>query len=568
MPRRWLTPAVFLLAVLLLTAGLGLLPLTQPDEGRNALVAAEMQASGRWLVPTLGQVDYLDKPAFYFKLVGLSLALFGATEAAARLPSALAALTLVGVAWAFARRFLGVRVAALAALALASMPLFIGFARLVIFDMLLTLFVCLAILAGYLAETAQGAARRRWYLAGAAAAGLATLVKGPVGFVVPALVHLLAARWNGQRGVLRRSLAPANFVVFLALVLPWFVGVSLHVPDFPYYGIAYETLARFTTPTFHRNQPPWFYAMVLGAGALPWSLLVPGGALAAWRMRSALGPVDRLCLVWSIAVVLFFSLSRSKQPAYVLSVCVPLALLVARILDAALSRPRGAAAREVWRVLLALAVLAGLGGTAALALRANPELLARLPGPTAQRGGLWLPALPGVAGVCFALLGAALAARLWRSVPVAIACLALLLPGLLTVAAPSFEAYADARSSRAMARRILELPPATEIACLRCFPSALPFYLGRPITLVSDDASELRSNYVRFSIARDAALPPGIVPLGQLQSWLAGRSHPVYLLASDDDQKTLGAIAAERGVAVTRLSPSYWAALLPPAAGS
>jgi len=53
---------------------LGDLPLEQPDEGRNAEVAREMKAAGAWLVPTYDGIAYLDKPAFYFKAVALSLA--------------------------------------------------------------------------------------------------------------------------------------------------------------------------------------------------------------------------------------------------------------------------------------------------------------------------------------------------------------------------------------------------------------------------------------------------------------------------------------------------------------
>ena len=565
MTRRWLAPAVFALALLTLFAGLGSLPLTQPDEGRNALVAAEMQASGRWLVPTLGGADYLDKPAFFFKLVGVPLAVLGRTETAARLPSALAAFALVAATWAFARRFHGDRVAALAALTLATMPLFIGFARIVIFDMVLTLFVCLAVFAGHVAEESPPASRRRWYLAGAAAAGLATLVKGPVGFVVPALVHLVSARAGGRRGALRRSLAAGNVLVFLVVVLPWFAGVSLAAPDFPYYGIARETLARFTTGSFHRNQPPWFYLMVLGAGALPWSLLLPGGAHAAWRSRSALGRADRLVLVWSIVVVVFFTLSQSKQPAYVLSVCVPGALAAARLLDAALTRPEGRSARALWAVLRVVAALAAAAGAGAVLGAARPDLLARLPGPGDDGGALWGGVLPATAAVCFVFVAAAAAARWRRSAGAAIACLALLLPALLASAAPSFVAYAQTRSSRGVARTILALDPETEVACLRCFPSALPFYLGRPVTLVSDDASELRSNYVLFRIGRDGALPPGVVPTGALEAWLAGRSRPVYLIAGKDARQALAAIAAGRGVGVTQIAPRLWAALLPPA---
>ncbi|HEY1490708.1 MAG TPA: 4-amino-4-deoxy-L-arabinose transferase, partial [Verrucomicrobiae bacterium] len=68
---------------------LGKLPLLQPDEGRNTEVAREMKESGAWLSPTYDGIAYLDKPAFYFKCVALSLAAFGNNETAARLPSAI-----------------------------------------------------------------------------------------------------------------------------------------------------------------------------------------------------------------------------------------------------------------------------------------------------------------------------------------------------------------------------------------------------------------------------------------------------------------------------------------------
>lgn len=567
MPRRWLTPAVFALAGLVIFAGLGSLPLTEPDEGRNALVAAEMQAAGRWLVPTLGQADYLDKPAFYFDLVAASLSLVGRSEAAARLPSALAAMTLLGVVWGIAVRVYGARVAALSTLCLVTMPLFVAFARLVIFDMLLTLFVCAAILAGHLAEETDGRPRRLWYLAAAAAAGLATLVKGPVGFVVPALAHLGAALANGHRGALLRSFSPGNIAVFAAIVLPWFVALSLRAPDFPAYGIVHETLSRFTTPRFARNQPPWFYGMILGAGALPWSLLVPGGAVLAWRARTRLTALDRTCIVWSLVVVAFFSASRSKQPAYVLSVCIPLALLVARLVDAALAKPHGAAARQVWLVGGAIGAIAAAGAATATVLAIQPDLLARLPGPTDEGGALWRPVLPGVAGVCTAAFAAAALSRLRRNLAGAAACLALLLPSLLLAAAPAFTAYAAARSSQNLGERIPELPENALLACLRCFPSALAFEVGLPFTLVSDDGSELRSNYVRYTFERTGSLPAGIVAIGEARAWLAGLDRPVYLLADSEDRQTLGAIAAERGQEVTQLASNTWGVLLPPAVG-
>jgi len=50
-------------AALLFFAGLGRLPLIEPDEGRNAEVGREMVVSGDWITPHYNGFAYLDKPA-------------------------------------------------------------------------------------------------------------------------------------------------------------------------------------------------------------------------------------------------------------------------------------------------------------------------------------------------------------------------------------------------------------------------------------------------------------------------------------------------------------------------
>ncbi len=278
----WLLLAL-LAAAITVFYRLGALPLITPDEGRNAEVAREMKESGSWLVPTYNGLPYLDKPAFYFKAVGLALAAVGDNETGARLPSALSALGLLVVVGLFTHRVCGPRPAALAILVVTTLPLFISQARLVIFDITLAFFVCSSIVSGYLAESMEGSARRRWYCLGAAAAGFATLVKGPVGFAVPLIVliahHAVERRWKA----ILRLFHPLNFAVIFAVVLPWFLGVTRAHPDFPHYGLIEETFKRFTTPQFRRTQPFYFYLVVLPATFFPWSLLLPGAGVAALR---------------------------------------------------------------------------------------------------------------------------------------------------------------------------------------------------------------------------------------------------------------------------------------------
>src|ERR1700722_7371989 len=130
-------PAVVWLALFF---RLGSLPLIQPDEGRNAEVAREMKESGAWLSPSYDGMTYLDKPAFYFKAVAFSLAAFGDNETAARLPSALFALALLAITFAFCRHAYGTRCAILAVIVVTTMPLFIVNSRIVIFDIALAFF--------------------------------------------------------------------------------------------------------------------------------------------------------------------------------------------------------------------------------------------------------------------------------------------------------------------------------------------------------------------------------------------------------------------------------------------
>src|SRR5437899_2581517 len=78
--KRALAGLAMVIVFLVLCFRLGHLPLLAPDEGRNAEVGREMKESGAWLVPTYNGVDYLDKPAFYFKTVALSMAIFGQNE--------------------------------------------------------------------------------------------------------------------------------------------------------------------------------------------------------------------------------------------------------------------------------------------------------------------------------------------------------------------------------------------------------------------------------------------------------------------------------------------------------
>ena len=544
---------------------LGKLPLLQPDEGRNAEVAREMKESGAWLSPTYDGIAYLDKPAFYFKAVALSLAAFGNNETAARLPSAVFGLATLALAYGFCRRVYGRRCAVMAVSIIATMPLYVVLSRTVIFDIALAFFVVAAIFAGYLAEECEGKFRRNWYLLGALAAGFATLVKGPVGFLIPGLVLFVFHRVEGRRGVWKRFFAPLNLLAFFGVTLPWFIGLSLQHPDFPYYGLIEESFHRFTTTTFHRSQPVYFYALIVAGLFLPWSFILPEAGVAAWKNKKFMTAADRLCLVWAVVVVIFFSLSKSKLPGYILTVTVACGILVARFFQQALATPDGKVARIVYRAAITLAVLCFVVAAAAVYLSPRMNSLAKPLGlsveDAAELGQHFITPiiLLSVVGVLGLLV------RFRRDAGLCFVLFAVFPVLLFTLNLGAIQVVFNLKSARQLSQQMPPLPLETELVFLQCFPNGLPFYLNRTATLLTQDGSEITSssNYILFRLKHDPNWPTNLVPVTEFDHWLAARKHPVYFLAHSNQRFQLEAVAGIQKTNLQQLTPQYVGVLLP-----
>ncbi len=304
--------------------------LLEPDEGRYAQIPREMLARGEYVVPTLQGQPYLDKPPLLYWLVMASYSVFGVSEAAARLIPALAVHITILLVYLLGRRSLGERSAFWGALLLGLMPGFIGMGRLLTMDGLLTMWVTLALLAGF--EAVRGPSLRRgwWYLA-AIACGFGVLTKGPIPLILLAPPLWLHGRLTGRRvAVGWRQMAGFLGVVFLINV-PWCVGIFLRQPVFLRYFFWEHNVLRFIKP-FDHLEPVWFYLPVMLGGLLPALLLLVAFARHLMSSDEALAKTRTPELgFWLLAggwCVLFFSLSGCKLPTYVLPAfpCLLLAL--------------------------------------------------------------------------------------------------------------------------------------------------------------------------------------------------------------------------------------------------
>ena len=321
-PRSGLkvAPALLLLSVLagcLFFLGLGRLPLLEPDEGRNAEVGREMLTTGDWIIAHYDGLPYLDKPAFFFWLEASCFKVAGVNEWSARLPSAVMGLSLLLLAWFLARRMFDDSTAARAGVVIATAPLVMVFSRLVIFDMTLAFLITLAMAGFWLAERAEF----RRPLADVLlflAMGLGTITKGPVAFLVPLLSIAAYLALGGRFRDFKRLHWGIGGAVFLAAVLPWFISVSMHFPDYPRYVFLKESLARFGSNFAHRKGGPLYYLPVYLAGFSPWSVFL---IWAGWsrhkrckELRLEPNRPTLFLLAWVLVTFVFFSISRSQLP--------------------------------------------------------------------------------------------------------------------------------------------------------------------------------------------------------------------------------------------------------------
>jgi 4-amino-4-deoxy-L-arabinose transferase-like glycosyltransferase len=342
---------------------LGAIGFVGPDEPRYAWIARDMAESGDWITPRLYGKPWFEKPPLYYWGAAVSFKLFGVSEAAARLPSAISALlATLAMAW-LAWRVYDAETARWLLLLLPTTVGMIGFSHAAATDMpfsaMLTMaMVCAAVVVGLVPERSsqdgaqhaaplrdeRDAAPQRGWLALILFGfflGLAVLAKGPAGIILCGgavfFWALFAKRWREAL----RLFQPAAIAAFCATALPWYILVARRNPDFFRIFIIEHNFKRYLTPEFQHIQPFWFYVPVLCIALMPWTfasfILAMGGA-RRWQAGDRRNSRSLFLVSWVLVPIIFFSISKSKLPGYVLPAIFPLGLLVASALSVRIHR--------------------------------------------------------------------------------------------------------------------------------------------------------------------------------------------------------------------------------------
>jgi 4-amino-4-deoxy-L-arabinose transferase-like glycosyltransferase len=339
--RNTLLLGLGILIFLSFFAGLGSGPLFDVDEGAFSEATREMLVSKNYLTTYLNGLPRFDKPILIYWLQLLSVRTFGLNEFAFRLPSAISAALWALTTYLFVRRERN-ESEALMTTALLALSLQVSIiAKAAIADALLN--CCLAISLLAIFRYWRDRRRSSIYIA-FTAIGLGVLAKGPIAILIPVAVSLPFFLLHGElKSWLRAVLNPMAIALFLVIVLPWY---TLEYMD---QGQAFidgffmkHNIGRFSGSMEGHSGSLFYYLPVVLVGIMPSTGLLLT-AIAKFRSRLE-DPLYQFCLIWFGFVFLFFSLSGTKLPHYMIYGYTPLFM----ILGYELSRSRRPWLHALW----------------------------------------------------------------------------------------------------------------------------------------------------------------------------------------------------------------------------
>jgi len=456
--------------------------LIKPDEGRYAEIPREMVSSGDWVTPRLNDLKYFEKPPLQYWATAAAYEVFGEHQWTSRLWAGLTGFAGILLVWFAGLRLFGREAGSYAAMLLGSSILYALMAHINTLDMGVTFFITLGIVGLLLGQSETDKKKQRnWMVLAWAALGLAVMSKGLMGLILPGAALFIYMVVQRDFSVLKRMHWLPGLAVFLLVTVPWFYLVMKANPEFFQKFFIYEHYTRFTTKELGRYQPWYYFVPVLLAGMLPWTVLMFDTLFKSWRggkLPNKTFNAARFLLVWVVFIYLFFTISGSKLPSYLLPMFPALALLMGKQLVEMDAR------RLFWMISPMLPLMLLAASFAPFTSRLADTQL-QLQGYSAYAWWLTVAALTWLFGVITALVLLRRSNAVNDNKFVALMVLALSTLFAAQLGTSGYNTIAKERSAYYIAEAMRPYIKADEpLYSVDTYEQTLPFYLKRTFTLV------------------------------------------------------------------------------------
>lgn len=277
-------PWVFAFMLLCLLPIMILRDFSPSNELRYLSIADEALRDGHFFAFFYQGEIYADKPPLYLWIVMLCRLLFGRHSMfALSLFSLIPAFVIMAVMDSWIKDEFPTARAALA-LMLGTCLMFLGMSVSLRMDMLMCMFIVLAINSFYRACGRKGNPRRQTWLI-PLWTFLALFTKGPVGMLVPLVSILCFLIARGDFRDVGDYLGWKFWLLLAALCALWFTGVyadggRAYLDEL----VVHQTLGRAVN-SFHHAEPVWYYLLAVWYCLAPYCLLLVGCLLSSLLLR-------------------------------------------------------------------------------------------------------------------------------------------------------------------------------------------------------------------------------------------------------------------------------------------
>lgn len=303
---------------------------TLDNELRYLSIADEALREGHFMTFYNHGAAYADKPPLYLWIVMLGRTLFGAGAPGAgfmafiSLFSVIPALVILGIMDRWVRPFVAdVRARIAGQLMLYTSVYFIGAAVVLRMDMLMCMFITLALYTFWRLYSGSSAERGhtcRDRMLFPVYVFLAVFSKGPVGILVPLVTVIVFLLIKGDWRKIGYYWGLQTWGILLGLCAVWFAGVYIEGGNAYLDNLLFNQTVNRAVDSFHHKAPFWYYGVSIWYSLAPWSLLVIGvliAGLCRWR-RMVTTDLERLFLVAALSTLIMLSLISSKIQIYLL----------------------------------------------------------------------------------------------------------------------------------------------------------------------------------------------------------------------------------------------------------
>ncbi|MDE6452646.1 MAG: dolichyl-phosphate-mannose--protein mannosyltransferase [Muribaculaceae bacterium] len=291
---------------------------TPDNELRYLSIADEALRDGAMFCFTNHGAAYADKPPLYLWAVMAGKAAFGGHHMWFLALFSLVPMLLVGrIMDRWAARHMPLRQRRTALLMLFTCGYFPALGLTLRMDMLMTLWIVLALRQVWRIASDSGAATRSSCAMLGLYTFLALFTKGPLGVIIPLLGSAAWLLWTGRARLWLRCWSWPAWAVLLGGCALWF-GCVWHEGGQAYLDnlLFHQTIDR-ARDAFHHKRPFYYYAIAIWYVMAPWSLLLLYRACTL-RGRIVQGPYRKLMLAVPAVTFAVLSCISSKLQVYLL----------------------------------------------------------------------------------------------------------------------------------------------------------------------------------------------------------------------------------------------------------